>query len=707
MKIFKHFLHINLTSDQRNSLEKLTYFLESGSGVFMLKGYAGTGKTTLIKGLIGYLKENNLNFEVMAPTGRAAKILRAKTEYGKTIHSCIYQLQDIAFSSKEDNNKDENFRIIFPLKKLENRESVLIIDEASMISSRVNKHPYLQFGSEILLQDILTYSQIHTLKTKIIFVGDPAQLPPVGDNKSWAFESSLFVRNGISVTETELKEVKRQENNLILKNAITIRKKIEEDSPKELMLEYDELSFSKLDTQDFVNKYINELPSPELGNGVIIAFSNAQCFHYNNAIREYYFPYQNNITVGDIIQITQNNTSTYSQEVFNGDFAKIIRAESSIKSISAPVWTEINGERIKKSIELAFRKVEILLDSSMQPMECLIVDSLLHSTNSDLSLEESKAIYINFIMRFDEEQKISKEQGLPIIKRYSKEFKKIMLADPYLNAIRCKYGYAITCHKAQGGEWDKVFIDYSGRVSLKTDPLRWSYTATTRAKNSCYVVNPPHFNYFSNFRISSIGQISKIPSDAFSFDKVPVSPFHQPGQHLCKSQKYWIVADKLKEIGFEITNIISRDYLERYSLSNGNMVIQIEGNHNGAGVFMNGFRVISNIDNEDLKNKIEQIFNLSKSEFTVRYNPSNDILKELYSLTQELTDDLEITITNIVEQVDSYYVTYFLRTDSISSKIQFYFDKNGNLTVAIPQTFKCIEDKKLESLLNKLKENVI
>ncbi len=700
MSIFNHFPNINLTSDQTNALQKLQRFLESDNYIFMLKGYAGSGKTTLLQGLVEYLKTKHRTFQVMAPTGRASKILRQKTGYGSTIHKSIYKLKDVDFRKKKKKDDDEDYKLIFPVLKLEDKQNhILIVDEASMISSRKSEHPLFQFGTDILLQDLLTYAQCKTLKTKIIFVGDPAQLPPVGDNKSWAFEPSLFTSKELSVCEAELKQVVRQTDNNILKNATLIRSKIEEEKPNKLSLNFDNQSFINLNIEGVTSQYTDLFPIPQLKNGVVISFSNTQCYHYNNAIREVYFPKRKEVQSGDVVQIISNNYKK-DVEIYNGDFAHILEVSPYTERISAPVWVERGFEKQQKIISLDFRKVTLKLDHYDTPFECLIIDSLLNSHHRELTLEEHKALYINFIMRFQKKH--------PNCKKYSQEFKNMLLNDEYMNAIRCKYGYAITCHKAQGGEWDKIIVDYTGRVSLAEEPLRWSYTATTRAVTTCYAVNPPSFNEFSKFEIGEIHSFTKIPKEAYNFDNVPLSPFHKKNQHRCKSKLYWDILEKLEDTDFKIKEILSRDYLERYTLTDGQKEYEIEGTHNGAGVFTQGFHFTSTIENDKVKSDIDHIFNSHKmSDFMLNYTPSNNLLKELYSVVQDACSELEITITNVVEHSNQYYVMYFFRTDTICSYIQFYFNSKEQFTQALPRAFGNVEDKKLEQLILKIEDYVV
>lgn len=708
MKILHHFQNLNLTQDQQQALQKLSAFLDGPENIFMLKGYAGTGKTTLIRGVVKFLATKKQNFEVMAPTGRAAKILREKTGYGKTIHSAIYKLEDVEFSSIEVENKqrDEDYKLIFPLRELLEREMIFIIDEASMISSKESKHPILQFGSDILLRDILSYTKMHSLNSKIIFVGDPVQLPPVGDNKSWAFEPKLFQQKGFQVVETELREVKRQSQNLILENASLIRDKIKEETPTELILKYDTQSFIRLGIEEFTNRFVRENPEPEMKSGIIVAFSNTQCHHYNTSIREKYFPGKQSICSRDIIQINNNNYNTYPVAVFNGDFARVLEVDEQVTTLSAPVWSEHNGKKERKTISLDFRKIKVFLDDYTTEFECMILDSLLNSPNRDLTLDEMKALYINFIMRFEDEQKRRKAQGQDTIKRNSNEYKELLLNDPYLNALKVKYGYAVTCHKAQGGEWDKVFIDYSGRVSLRESPLRWCYTATTRAVNSCFVVNPPNFTKFSKFKIHPIQEISKISKEAFVFENIALSPYHQKTQHKCKSKLYWELMERLEDTDFKVKDVLSRDYQERYTVSYGDHIIILEGYHKSSGIFENGFTVVSADVSQEIKDKIEQLFNQSAEfNYSLIYTPTISILDQLYSIMQEYCKDLKIPITNIIEHPN--YVRYYLQTESLSANIQFYYNKNGLLTSAFPNSYKCSEDMKLQALIDKLNQYVV
>jgi hypothetical protein len=694
-----------LNDEQEVAMAKLKEFLSSDGQVFLLKGYAGTGKTTIIKEFINYLSILNKPYELMAPTGRAAKILREKTDKGITIHRGIYNLEKLESVNKDaENEAEHDIHYYFPIRTIDNNQSkIIIIDEASMISSKENKSEIFSFGTDILLNDILTYASLKTSNNKIVFVGDPAQLPPVGDNQSLALEKDFFQSLDLKIDEVELRKVMRQQNNLILHNAEQIRNIIESEAASELVLSYDSDSYLALNTNEIIDKYIQLFPKPEIGNGVVISYSNAQCSQYNWAIRERYFPFQQSIQVGDLLLINNNNYHTYGVELYNGDIVKVVSESTHTIKQSAPVMCDVKGEKVKKVVTLDFREITIELQNNSTLVKCLIIDSLLHSIHRDLSVLEMKALYINFVMRFRQEQTKRKEDGLPFFKVGSLEFKEALKSDPFYNALRVKFGYAITCHKAQGGEWDKVFVDYTGRVSLKKDPMRWCYTATTRGINTVYAINAPSFAKYRALVFDTIGLINDIPKNILTYSNIQVSPFHLAEQHKCKSMMYWELLEKLETTDYSIINVETFGYQERYTIKYQEQTFFIQANHRDSGLFLEKFHVTSDID-PSIKSEIEYIFNEHHlSYYSIDYTPSKDFLAHLYSMVQDVCGDLEISILNVVE--DKYFVNYYFKTDAIVSYIQFYFNKNNVLTKALPKSFKGVEDSKLVSLINKLTEH--
>ena len=708
MSILNHFGSIIPTADQRRAAEQLELFIKNDSNIFILQGYAGTGKTTLLKVFIDYLKAQKKEYSAMAPTGRAAKILRDKTGSGFTIHKTIYNFKELENINKESKDEAEHsFHYFFPINILDASHSqILIVDESSMISSKESKNELFTFGTSVVLDDILTYAALQTTANKIIFVGDPAQLPPVGDNKSLALNPNFFRKKGLIVQEAVLKEIKRQSNNLIVQNAFLIRKLIESEKRAQFKFEFDSSSFCKLSALEVISKFTDIFPKPEIGDGVIISFTNQQCYQYNQSIRSKLFPNQMEVVPGDLLLLNSNNYHTYGVELFNGDIVKVVNIENSTVKQSAPVWCEENGKKIRKEISLTFRKITIRTANTPDEINCYIIDSHLHSINRELSICEMKALYINFVMRFNDQQNQRKENGLPSFKIGSDEFKDLLKHDPYFNALRVKFGYAITCHKAQGGEWKEVFVDYYGKLSLKNEPLRWCYTATTRAVETLYAINPPSFGTFSKLKITEIGRIGSLPNDSLYLDNIMVSPFHNDKQHKAKSLKYWEVLEKIENSAFKIIDVESREFLERYTIEFNDIIFKIEASHKGSGHFVDQFKVLNSTLDPSVIQEIDSIFN-SKIGTNIKpsYNPSIPFLEELFSLIQSICSDLNITVTNVIESKN--YVNYFFITDSICSYIQFYFNDKDVLTTAMPKTFQCDDDNKLKLLIEKLKAHVI
>ena len=704
MNIFNYFKHIDLSTDQELALAKLDNFLNGSAQVFLLKGYAGTGKTTLIKGIMEYLKDKKKKVKLMAPTGRAAKILRDKTGEGTTIHKGIYNFERLETINDDSNDEAEkSLHYYFPIGGLA-EETIIIVDESSMISSKESKNDLFSFGTDILLDDLLTFARLKVSNNKIIFVGDPAQLPPVGDNTSWALESSYFKGLELNYDEIELTTVKRQGDNLILENATRLRNAINQLTPGKLVFEYDKDSFVKLNPVEIVEKFTELFPTPEIGNGVIINFSNGQCYHLNKAIRQVIFPNQPDITAGDVVLINNNNYHTYGTELYNGDFAKVIETCSECIEQAAPVYVDFGGRKTRITIKLSFRKITIRVPSYPDDIHCYIIDSLLNSIDRDLGIDEMKALYINFVMRFNELQTKNKQKGMAVCKVGSEEFKLALKADPFYNALRVKYGYSITCHKAQGGEWKSVIVDYDGRVSLRKDPLRWSYTATTRGVQTVYAVNAPHFGLLNKFRFTAVGKIGTLPLKALEFSGVALSPFHQVSQHLCKSHKYWQVKENLESINCTIVSVQSFEYLERYNVGYNDTLIILEGHHKGSGHFADGFHVL-NPQNNDTENQIAEAFNTFRNfKYNYFFYTEVESLVFLRNTIESICIELEITITNIV--LENSFINFYFITDSICSYIQFYFNSQNQLTTAMPKTYNCDHDIKLNLLIQKLSDYV-
>ena len=600
-----------LTTQQQQALKAITEFLNSDIPVFILKGYAGTGKTTIISQIISEIKKFEKLPLLMAPTGRAARVLETKTGYEAfTIHRMIYELDEI--ETKEDS---DDIRYIFPLKDEEDlaKDHICIVDESSMIGTREVQNELFEFGTGSLLNDLLTFVAPHR-GGKIVFVGDPMQLPPVGDNKSNALDEDYFEKIGLKVMVSELTDVVRQDNgSAILSNAMKVRALLESSQRNNLVFERKENEVLDIEGYNMPTQLLSIYPKPEIGQSVIITYSNRQARDYNYTVREVLYPGQKQIVIGDILQVVSNN---YGLNVMNGDFVKIVDVLGDSENQSAPVYVTIGNDRVQQNITLTFRNVRVRLDNGKE-FSCKIIENMLDDADANLSFVQIQALYINFCMRH------------PGLKRNSQQFKEYLKNDPYYNALRVKYGYAITGHKSQGGEWATVFVDYTGRTGLSNDSLRWTYTVTTRASQVLYGCNMPNVTPMSRMKVAPIIKVTKPREEYLSFSDIPETPFHQSSASNFLKAKYWIVSDELKNNGCYVKGVESKSYCEWYRVEDDKKQLHtVQCFYNKAGLFT---RYIA-LDNMD---GIIQILSCLQVNMTplcsFRYNPSSEVLLTLYN----------------------------------------------------------------------------
>lgn len=674
---------MTLTSQQQQVLDDIKTFLDGDVSVFILKGYAGTGKTTMIRTIIEEIKNREKRPILMAPTGRAARVLESKNSWeANTIHRCIYELDTI-----ETKEGSDDIRFIFPLKNKEDEanDHICIVDESSMIGTREVQNELFEFGTGSLLNDLLTYVAPNR-GGKIIFVGDPMQLPPVGDNVSNALDEKYFESIGLKTMVSELTDVVRQgAGSAILSNAMKVRALIESQQKNNLVFDRQENEVIDMEGYKMPEHLLSLYPKPEIGQSVIITFSNRQARDYNYAVRELLYPNQKQIVVGDILQVVSNN---YKLDVMNGDFVKIVAINGETEYQSAPVYINIGGKRIQHKIVLSFRNVRIRLDNDLE-ISCKIIENMLDDAEPNLTFAQIQALYINFCMRY------------PQLKRGSQQFKEYLKADPYFNALRVKYGYAITGHKSQGGEWNTVFVDYTGRTGLNTDCLRWTYTVTTRASHTLYGYNMPNVTPMSKLQVAPIIKASKPRDEYLSFTDVPETPFHSKDAPNFLKAKYWVVLDELKKENCIIKNVESKNYCEWYYIEDASGFIHtVQCTYNKAGLF-------TRYQAGDTSEGILRILSLVQTNMTMlcsfRYVPSNELLRELYNYVESICSELDVKITNIVEHLSNYNVYYYLQGSGKYSCIQFYITKDGFISYAQPYSDLGSDDPILKEVIERLR----
>lgn len=446
------------TDDQSDALKKIAaYICENNNDViFLMTGYAGTGKTSVISSVVKTLDMLRMRSVLMAPTGRAAKVLASYSgRQAFTIHKKIYRQK----SAKDGFGN-------FSLNKNLLKDTFFIVDEASMVSNSSGDSSI--FGSGRLLDDLIefVYSGVDC---KLILVGDTAQLPPVGSTISPALEPVTLGAYGFGLITCELKQVVRQsETSGVLMNATRLRLQVAEKNlvhPAIDCINYKDTI--RITGEDLIEEISTAYGQSGMEGTIIVVNSNKQANRYNQGIRNRIFFREEEVSAGDLVMVVKNNYFLMDEGeegagfIANGDIAEV--------------------KRIRKYEErYGFRFAEMVLkfpDYDLEVESKVLLD-VLHLDTPALPSDKSKELYQNILADYSN------------IKTRRKQFEAVR-DDPYFNALQIKFAYAVTCHKAQGGQWERVFIDQGmfNRNEITIDYLRWFYTALTRSTDRVYLVN--------------------------------------------------------------------------------------------------------------------------------------------------------------------------------------------------------------------------
>lgn len=670
---------MELTIQQNKVFEQIKAFLNSDASVFILRGYAGTGKTTMVKVIADYIEQSR-QLAMMAPTGRAARVLAMKTGHtATTIHKAIYAKAHVE-PKKVKNIAESEFKFVFSINNSENGGNIVaIVDEASMVCSHKIEHELFMFGTDNLMEDLLTFVRPN-FGGKVIFVGDPAQLPPVGESVSNALRSEYFKEKGLKVIEAELTEVLRQkDDSVILKNAMMIRDLLKKDKRNQLVFEEQKDDVETVPSEQFLDKYLNYRKESGRHDSVIICYSNKSANRYNRDIRKSLYGGDVPLQENDILLITQNN---YRLDRMNGEFVPVLSIGERIQQ-SAPVYAQIGGKKERIVITLNFIKVTVP-NGDGNPIPCMLLEDLLSSDKATISIDENRALYINFCMRN------------PNLKQGTESFAEALLNDEFYNAIRAKYGYAVTGHKCQGGEWGKVFVDYTGRTGLDDDSLRWAYTATTRAQKTLYVTNLPHITPFSKFRIEPIQKCKNIAPECRILNEVPPTPFHNKNVANGVRAKYHCIAKNMEYTPYRIISVQSRPYLEIYNIQTPDGVDRYDLYYKAGDIFQPA-KAASPNQHTPL---IEIMLNDEQGMFCkYNYIPSDESHSKLLDLIRSACDTIGVQITNVVEHAEDFSTTYYMRTSGTFSYIKVYVNSNGFITYAKPMSLKGKDDGELNEII--------
>lgn len=499
-ELLRKYAGFELNLDQLGLVRAMAEFLsDKDKRVFILQGCAGSGKTFLMQGVANYLASKDRIFYLIAPTGKAAKVLTTKTGHqAKTIHSQIYSFRDVLEVENKERKEDDNFLQpqvvgesdwVLRFRLRENQEdlsAVYIVDESSLIGNAETDHETLQFGSGKLLHDVLEYINPNFKENhrKVIFIGDMYQLPPVGMNRSPAlniediYKECPYLETMDAIQMYTLQSVVRQKQDSgVLKVATYIRERLQRGHFHELLLEEHPHDVTKIGRDRFIHTYMGKVKEKGLDQVIVIAYSNATVDIYNRLIREQLFPTQLEVTKGDRLLILRN-VKIDEEWLMNGDFVQILQ-------VGMPIVRSVKVKEEK--VNLLFRPVEIKADG--KTYKVLLKETVLLSKTRDLTKLERKALYTDFMIRHSEEIALASKNGK--VARHQK-ITELLLTDIYVNALEVKYGYAITCHKSQGSEWDTVFLDCDLKQGYKNrGTFQWFYTGVTRSSNQLYLVDMP------------------------------------------------------------------------------------------------------------------------------------------------------------------------------------------------------------------------
>lgn len=451
------FLGNDPTDDQSAALRLFAGYIcqTDNDRIFLLTGYAGTGKTSVINAMVKTLEALRFKSILLAPTGRAAKVLSSYTGLNAyTIHKKIYRQKSIKDGIGS-----------FVLDRNLHKNTYFIVDESSMISNSANESSI--FGSGKLLDDLVEYVYSGT-DCRLILVGDTAQLPPVGEVTSPALDIDALGSYGFGLTTAELRQVVRQsESSGVLMNATKLRLQIERT---ELVRpEIDNNGFDdvrRISGEDLIDEISSGYGSSGLEGTIIVVNSNKLANKYNQGIRNRIFFREEEISPGDMVMVVRNNYFVTDEDsgiefIANGDIAEVRKIRK---------YEERYGFRFA-DMELYFRDYDLEIESK-------VILDVLGLDSPALPSEKNRELFQNILSDYVH------------LKTRKKQYDAVR-SDKYFNALQIKFAYAVTCHKAQGGQWERVFIDQGmfNRNEVTLDYLRWFYTALTRSTDRVYLVN--------------------------------------------------------------------------------------------------------------------------------------------------------------------------------------------------------------------------
>lgn len=670
---------MKLTNSQSETLERFKQWLGGVDGqgsndeprkVFVINGAAGTGKTTLLNEILRTLGGRH-KAALMAPTGRAAQILSQRTgRKASTIHRAIYNFDRVVV-----NNATGFDRYVYELRNNDDdSDTIYVVDEASMISDIYSEAETFRFGSGYLLADLFQFVGARPM----VFVGDYAQLPPVGMSISPAFDDEyLWNKYHVKTEKVELREIVRQDRQSgILTAATEIRRAIDKNVFNNFSLP-STADCICIDDEGLVNKYVETTGNKPAVDTILIAYTNRQVLHYNREIREHYFmEYHERLHPGELLIISRNNYA-YDVELFNGNIVRVKDCQKNDeierRTVKYKGRKDSSGVQTENTLELRFRKATIEFNHYGQRKELslLILDNLIDSDEDEQEL--AQALKVDFSSRHKN------------LKRNSPEYLEALRKDKYVNALVCKYAYAITCHKSQGGEWTNVFTDmWQTRPANCMDYFRWAYTAITRAKICLWHYLAPKINVFSKLRFDgvrkgnckiSIQNMGPNYRDAF----------------------IGVISAKCAANNLECEEIRRLDYEQLFSVSTiegtASTIIRLRNNAKG---YTGAVETIKASPEEFGRQVVKLAERALRPEEVRLEDDLNDCQSTVFEIVKDACAASGVTIMN-AEKLGEYLIRFSLLCDDFST-LDFYNDAKGLLSYFKAEGRLGKEDEKLQQV---------
>lgn len=670
---------LTLTQAQQEAFRVFEHFLRDDAHVLILRGAAGTGKTTLIRECIDTLDRQHRMCALMAPTGRAAHILQNKTRYAAaTIHRTIYTYDQIP--SRIDD------RWTFKLREnLLSTNAVLFMDEASMVADVEQDNELLRFGSGRLLADLIDFCGLTDTRRKLVLVGDYAQLPPVMQSFSPALDRAYLEQHyALRVEEVTLTEVVRQGNqSAILRNATHIREAIDRQEFNQFHIE-DAPEVESLPVEAFGERYrslVGSAPSAPgsplaadltlLEQTIVVTHSNAQALEYNRQIRSFRWGDPDRaVTAGDRLLVVRN-AYNYPVEVFNGMILTVLEAagEEEVETHTVYVGQE--------TVQIRFRPV--VLGGLAVPLQGFLLDELLTTREGAISQRLHKALWAGYEQRM-------RAEGISV---GSSEFRRRITTDPYLNALQCKYGYAITCHKAQSGEWDRVIVDMNTLSGKANETFfRWAYTALTRARGQLLHIASPSFSAFDTFRWAPIQSC-----------KASHAKYQIPDGKDFRDFRFRRLQPLAAAAGITVSEERSAAYQHRvtFSRAGDSCTLSMWYNKNGYTGRIDTLRppVDPTLQTEALALSREAL-----RTDTLRFEASFPAQQQWFDRMGEVAQQTGVPITNVVR--NPWSDTYYLDTGADEASIEYFYNSRHLFTHAQPRSTLGEGDERLRIFISLL-----